>query len=111
MSAFTNNSEKLALYTGYVLAASFGVVTPIYVIFQGAIVNSLDGSVESTMQIIDYCLILIYISLFGFVVSAIYFILLESVGQKVAIRMRTKYLKATLNQEMQWFEENNSLEL
>jgi len=109
-----NGVEKFKLILGWIFAVLTGSVLPLFFFFIGPIFDSFGqgkSSEETKNDVIQLCLIMVYLSIGITVTSICQNYLLMSASATVAARLRTRYLQATLNQESAWYDQVNYLEL
>lgn len=109
-----SGGEKCKLIIGWICAAVSGAVLPLFFFYLGPIFDSfgLGKTAEETYNAVkDLCLIMVYLSIGITLASVLQNYLLLSTSAAIAARLRTRYLKAVLNQESAWYDQTNYLEL
>ncbi len=108
-----NGSEKCRIYIGWAFAAITGAILPLFFFFIGPIFDSFAFKTpeEAKDEITDLSLIMLYLAIGIAITSFFQNWLLISTGASIAARMKTKYLKAVLDQESAWYDQKNYMEL
>ena len=107
-----DTSEKLKIYLGWFFAALTGAILPTFFFFIGPIFDSFsDGADLAKEKVRELCMIMGILALGITLTSFFQNYLLMTAAAGVAAKMKTKYLKAVLNQESAWFDQCNYMEL
>jgi len=102
------------LYMGWLFAAISGSLLPIIFFWLGPVFDSFTEKTtpeEMADVIAEICYVLLGLACGVFVFGYFQNWFLMKVSANVAAKIKTRYLKAILNQESAWYDQNNYLEM
>ncbi|CAL9779205.1 unnamed protein product [Musa acuminata subsp. burmannicoides] len=103
-------TDMLLMAVGFVGAAGSGFTTPFILLVTTSIMNNLGAGPSTSTQFIDNVnkdsLDFVYLSLLVFVTCFLEGYCWTRTGDRQAMRMRTRYLKAILRQDVEYFDLN-----
>lgn len=109
---FADRKDKCLMTCGYLSAIIAGIGLPSFVFLFGDIVDSFGPtSTDIVGSISIVCLAMALIGVAIWITSYIYVTSLITMSERVGKKTRVAYLKAVLNQEIAWFDENNATEI
>ena len=111
----STGGEKCMLYSGWFFAALSGATLPVIFFWLGPVFDSFTekGTTPDEMakEIRGICLVLLGLAIGVFIFGFFQNWFLMKVSATVSAKIKTKYLKAILNQESAWYDQNNYLEM
>lgn len=111
---YATGGEKCMLYTGWLLAGLSGCLLPCMFFFLGPVFDTFTEETEPkemARKIREICLIIAGIAVVIFISGFFQNWLLMRASTSIASKIKTKYLRAVLNQESAWYDQTNYMEL
>jgi ATP-binding cassette subfamily B (MDR/TAP) protein 1 len=109
---YADKKDKCLMIFGYLSSIITGLGLPSFVFLFGDIVDSFGPkSTNVVKSLTPICLAMTLIGIGIWITTYIYFASLVIMSERVGKKTRVAYLKAVLNQEISWFDENNATEL
>ena len=104
---YATGGEKCMLYTGWLLAGLSGCLLPCMFFFLGPVFDTFTEETEPkemARKIREICLIIAGIAVVIFISGFFQNWLLMRASSSIASKIKTKYLRAVLNQESAWYD-------
>ena len=109
-----NSREKTMLFIGWACAALTGATLPTFFFFIGPVFDSFGNGTsaeDARDKVREMCLIILILTVLIFITSFVQNFFLINASASIAAKLKTKYLKAVLNQESAWYDQANFLEM
>ena len=112
LTTFADRGDKTLIALGYTTAIVTGLGLPSFVFIFGDIINSFGPNSKNVVDAMRPIAIqMTAIGLFIWVTTYLYFTFLVIMSERVGRKTRVAYLRAILQQDISWFDENNATEL
>ncbi len=109
---FADRKDKTLIALGYTTAIITGLGLPSFTFIFGDIINSFGpNSLNVVDKITPIAIQMTAIGGFIWLTTYLYFTFLVIMSERVGRKTRVAYLKAILQQDISWFDENNATEL